>query len=59
MEGGRGRGRGRGREKEGCKGGGVKGILSEVKKRKIWEGGEKGVHLYVCAERREGGGSNT
>lgn len=53
MEGGsgRGRGRGRGREVGGCEGVGVKGVLGEVKKREIWEGGEKGVHLYVCVER--------
>ena len=56
MEGGSGRGRGRGREVGGCEGVGVKGVLGEVKKREIWEGGEKGVHLYVCAERGGGGG---
>ena len=39
---------GRGRERGGCEGGGVKGVLGEVKKREKWEGGEEDVHLCVC-----------
>ena len=39
---------GRGRERGGCEGGGVKGVLGEVKKRERWEGGEEDVHLCVC-----------